>query len=78
MTLVHLSQTALDDKKHRSRTYNHVQIWIFDDHIRVSGYYRAGLYPLYRVYDLTEAVDLARKVKRKHEDISLRGPGVRP
>jgi hypothetical protein len=75
MNVIALS-AVLHDDKHKSRTYHHVQIWVFHDHIRVSGYYRSALYPLFRVETLQAAFDCAVKVKRKHKDISLRGPAV--
>ncbi len=76
MSFVHLGTTVLHDENHRNRTYHHLQIWLYADKVMVRGYYRGALYPLFRVATLTDAVELARKVNRKHQDLTLRGPGV--
>ena len=76
MNVINLSPTILHDAKHKSRIYHHVQIWLFPDKVTVRGYYRGTLYPLFQVQTLVEGFECARRVQRKHPDISLRGPGV--
>lgn len=76
MSVVTLSPAVLHDAKHKSRTYHNVQIWVFADHFKVTGYYRSTLYPLFRLATLADAFEMAVKVKRKRLEITLRGPGV--